>query len=114
MRGRILLFMLIICSTSIYTFDDERKGFIIGGGLGVGYLSNITSLGSLSETDSRIVFPVNLKIGYAPSNTLEIFYSSRISWWSDHNYLSWLGLGAVAFTLYFDNISRVFAGSGLI
>jgi len=106
MRGRILLFMLIICSTSIYTFDDERKGFIIGGGLGVGYLSNTTSLGSLSETDSRIVFPVNLKIGYAPSNTLEIFYSMKMPWWgqSDGTYL--LGLIGPAFTLYLDNTSE--------
>jgi len=106
----ILIAITILCSTSIYAFDGERKGFILGVGLGVGYLSNTTSWDNSydtgSITESRTVFQTYFKIGYAPSNTLEIFYSSRISWWSDHNYLSWLGLGAVAFTLYFDNISE--------
>ncbi len=105
----ILIAISILCSTSIYAFDGERKGFILGGGLGVSYLSNTTSwdfsYDTGSRTESRTVFQTYFKIGYAPSNTLEIFYSSRISWWSDHS-LFWLGLGAVAFTLYFDNISE--------
>ena len=105
----ILIAITILCSTSIYAFDGERKGFILGGGLGVGYLSNTTSwdfsYDTGSRTESRMVFQTYFKIGYAPSNTLEIFYRSRISWWSEHS-LFWLGLGAVAFTLYFDNISE--------
>ena len=105
----ILIAISILCSTSIYAFDGERKGFILGGGLGFGYLSNTTSWDNSydtgSITESRTVFQTYFKIGYAPSNTLEIFYSSRISWWSEHS-LFWLGLGAVAFTLYFDNISE--------
>jgi len=104
-QGSLIAFIVIsiLCSTSSYAFDDERKGFIIGGGLGIGYLSNTTSLGSLSETGSRIVFPINLKIGYAPSNTLEIFYVVKMEWWgwSGETYL--LGLGAAALTLYLDN-----------
>ena len=109
MRRGSSLAISILCSTSIYAFDGERKGFILGGGLGVGYLSNTTSWDNSydtgSITESRTVFQTYFKIGYAPSNTLEIFYSSRISWWSDRSLL-WLGLGAVAFTLYFDNISE--------
>jgi len=110
-QGRLLILIAIsiLCSSSIYAFDGERKGFILGIGLGVGYLSNTTSPGysydTDSETDSRMVTQTYFKIGYAPSNTLEIFYSSRISWWSERN-IFWLGLGAVAFTLYFDNISE--------
>ena len=46
------------------------------------------------------------KIGYAPSNTLEIFYISRISWWGKSDDLFLLGLGAAAFALYFDNTSE--------
>ena len=82
MRGRILhiyIVMLIMCSASIYAFDGEREGFILGVGLGIGYLSNTTSPGSSLDADSRIVFHSNFKIGYAPSNTLEIFYNQRIS-----------------------------------
>ena len=106
----ILIAITILCSTSLYAFDGERKGFILGGGLGVGYLSNTTSwdfsYDTDSRTDSKVVFQTNIKIGYAPSNILEIFYSGRISWWGQTHSLFLLGLGAVAFTLYFDNISE--------
>ena len=50
-------------------------------------------------------FQTNFKIGYAPSNTLEIFYCNKVSWWSDLS-LFLLGLGTAAFTLYFDNTSE--------
>ena len=86
-QGSLLIFIAIsiLCSTSIYAFDGERNGFIIGGGLGVGYLSNTTSPGFSLDNDSRIVFQTNFKIGYAPSNTLEIFYCSRILLWGQNN-----------------------------
>ena len=109
MRQRSLLFFIVIsifCSTSTYAFDDERKGFITGVGLGVGYLSNTTSLGSLSETDGRIVFPINFKIGYAPSNTLEIFYSMKMAWWGQSGETYLLGLIGAGVTLYLDNSSE--------
>ncbi len=102
----IYIAISILCSASIYAFDDERKGFILGGGLGVGYLSNTTSPGSLLDTDSRIVFHINFKIGYAPSNTLEIFYHQRISWWGQSGRTYLLGLIGAGFTLYFDNTSE--------
>jgi opacity protein-like surface antigen len=107
-QGSLLIFIIIsiLCSTSSYAFDDERKGFIFGGGLGIGYLSNTTSLGSLSETDSRIVVPMNLKIGYAPSNTLEIFYIVKMEWWGKSGETYSLGLLGAAFTLYLDNVSE--------
>ncbi|MCW8809848.1 MAG: porin family protein [Ignavibacteriaceae bacterium] len=101
----ICIAISILFSTSTYAFDGERKGFILGGGLGVGYLSNTTSPNFLSDTKSRLAFQTNFKIGYAPSNTLEIFYSNKVSWW-DRNGLYLLGLGAAAFTLYFDNTSE--------
>ena len=34
----IYIAISILCSTSTYAFDGERNGFILGGGLGVGYL----------------------------------------------------------------------------
>lgn len=114
----ILIAISILCSTSVYAFDGERKGFIIGGGLGVGYLLNTTSPGFSSDTDSRVVFHINFKIGYAPSNTLEIFYSSRVSWWGQSDRTFSVGLLAAAFTLYLDNTSEtgwfVSGGIGLV
>jgi len=97
--------------SSLYAFDGERKGFIIGGGAGFGYLpKSICLKGTVkpfcpfpSVIEYKGVFLTNFKIGYAPSNTLEIFYINKSSWWivSDITFLS--GLSAVAFTAYFDN-----------
>jgi len=101
----IYIAVSILCSISIYAFDGERKGFILGAGLGIGYLSNTTSPGFSLDTDSRVVFQANIKIGYAPSNTLEIFYNQRISWWGQSDRTFSVGLLAAAFTLYFDNTS---------
>jgi len=101
--------ILLLAYSNIYAFDGERKGFILGGGVGFGYLPKSICLKGTVEpfcpllNDYRGVFLTNFKIGYAPSNTLEIFYINKTSWWivSDITFL--LGLSAAAFTVYFDN-----------
>jgi len=35
--------ILLLAYSNLYSFDSERKGFILGGGIGTGYLSNSTS-----------------------------------------------------------------------
>lgn len=98
--------MIILSYSNLYSFDGERKGFILGGGIGAGYLSNSTSFNSNSNTDSRAVFLTNFKIGYAPSNTLEIYYLSKVSWWGESDITFTLGLSAVATTFYFDKTTE--------
>jgi opacity protein-like surface antigen len=93
---------LLIAFSNLYSFDGERNGFILGAGIGGGYLSNSTSYESCSKTDSRGVFFTNFKIGYAPNNTLEIYYVSRVSWWGETNMTYALGLSAIAATYYTD------------
>jgi len=68
--------VFILASTNVFAFDGKRKGFIIGGGIGGGFLSNKTSFGSSSNTESEGVF-LTLKIGYAPSNTLRNILGSQ-------------------------------------
>jgi len=88
---------------NLYSFDGERKGFILGGGIGAGYLSNSTSYNSFSHTDNRAVFLTNFKIGYAPSNTLEIYCLSKVAWREESNKPNILGLLAVAARVYLNN-----------
>jgi len=38
--------VFISACTNVFAFDGKRKGFIIGGGIGGGFLSNKTSFGS--------------------------------------------------------------------
>jgi len=116
-----LALVLLFAFANLYAFDGERKGFILGGGIGAGFLSNTTSFNSNSDTDSRAVFLTNFKIGYAPSNTLEIYYISKVSWWGQTNAITGssttftLGLSAIAATMYIDNTTETgwFISGGL-
>ena len=99
--------MLIIAYSNLYSFDGERNGFILGGGIGAGYQININWTSGITNTvNSRVVFLTNFKIGYAPSNTSEFFYVSKVSWWGESDIAYILGLSAVATTYYFDNITE--------
>jgi len=107
--------ILLLAFSSLYAFDGERKGFILGGGIGTGFLSNTNSFNSFSNTDSRAVFLTSFKIGYAPSNTLEIYFISKVSWWGESDRIIQLGLSAIAITVYFDNTTETgwFISGGL-
>lgn len=108
-----LAFILLLAFSNLYGFDGERKGFIFGGGIGVNFLS--ISDGN-SDSESITAFLTNFKIGYAPSNTLEIFWTSKLSLFSGSgDDLTMFGLGAVAATFYFDNTSETgwFASGGI-
>ncbi len=98
--------VFILASTNVFAFDGKRKGFIIGGGIGGGFLSNKTSFGSFSDTESQGVFLTKLKIGYAPSNTLEIYWIANSSWWRENDMTLFLGVSAIAVTKYLDNTSE--------
>ncbi len=107
--------ILLFAFSSLYAFDGERKGFILGGGIGAGFNSNTESFNAFSETHSRAVFITNFKIGYAPSNTLEIYYTSKVSWWGESDKIYSLGLSAIATTFYLDNTTETgwFISGGL-
>ncbi len=111
----IFIVVFMLTSNNVFAFDGERKGFILGGGIGAGYLSNTTSFNSFSDTDGRAVFLTNFKIGYAPSNTLEIYYISKVSWWGESDKTFILGLSAIAATIYIDNTTETgwFISGGL-
>lgn len=89
-------FILISVNTSVYGFDGNREGFILGIGIGPGYTSYRETI-----TSEHLVFPnefvsernrqnklgiaTDFKIGYAPSNFLAIYYTNKVSWFG-HKY----------------------------
>lgn len=105
-------------------FDGLRKGFILGGGLGLGSTSVDQSvqfsgieLGSGSE--SFLGVQTDFKIGYAPSENLAIYYFSDVAWFDMDNALGSsvtiasgvCGLGA---TYYVNQIAPTFCfGAGV-
>ena len=54
----------------------ERKGFIIGFGLGAGQVKTSASEGSFTVSVSQTAVTTDFKIGYAPSDQLLIYWSA--------------------------------------
>jgi hypothetical protein len=94
----VVCLSVFLLSSQLSAFDGQRKGFILGGGLGVGYLA------AHEYTLDRAWSPAaNFKIGYAPSSTLEISYtfvaSGVYAIYDDADYF--FGVNAIALTKYF-------------
>ncbi len=89
-RKRIYIYviLIIINTTSIaHAWDGERKGFILGVGLGTGFVSHTQNAnGYKSIDDSNIALSGNFKMGYAPNNCLMI-YTFGTSTFFKNNYI---------------------------
>nr|MBN2276278.1 hypothetical protein [candidate division Zixibacteria bacterium] len=69
-----------------FAFDKERKGFILGFGLGPGFTSYSETRVESGQDDvtqdgSKFSFLSNFKIGYAPSNQLMVYWLSNVAWY---------------------------------
>jgi hypothetical protein len=98
-------------------WDQQRKGFLLGFGVGPGFTSytqTVAVSGGLSggtisfESDRENTAGVatDFKIGYAPDNSWAIYYTSKVSWFGMENALGnnvtiANGLGAAAVCYWF-------------
>ena len=79
-----------IKNTKKTTFDGKREGFIIGFGIG-GHLTSFKQTlhldGDTYKSDPEIQMGIatNFKIGFSPKNNIEIYYVSKVSWFSIKN-----------------------------
>jgi hypothetical protein len=91
----VILFCLITMAgitTHVDAFDGQRKGFILGGGLGLGSTDfeqsiDVGPFSSVSGGESTFSFQTNFKIGYAPSEQMEIYYFSHQAFFGMENIL---------------------------
>ena len=92
----LTIILLVLTVSSAWAFDGQRKGFVIGGGLGFGPVAR-TSLGNLSEDESGIA--LNIAIGYA---------------WDEQNMIVYLRDGVI-FKLesYFTSVNIIQGFSGV-
>lgn len=101
MRKSLLCILIVIATLFLISnadaFNGKRKGFIIGGGLGPGFTTfkETIKIHSFFGSETEIVesqrenkfgLSTNLKIGYAPSNLLEIYFTVKDSWFSSEVY----------------------------
>jgi len=100
--------LLFASAVQVRAFDGQRKGFILGGGLGLG-MSTYSAEGSPRFTEFALM--TDFKIGYAPSEQVEVFYSSKVSWFEESGTIFSHGLGSVAVN-YFLNPEQPFYLSG--
>ena len=85
-RVSILVFVLCSSASSAVAWDGQRKGFTLGIGVGGGvtsYTQKVVTLKSDQETEFGV--QADFKIGYAPSNQVNIFYTCKESWFGMKN-----------------------------
>jgi hypothetical protein len=78
---------ILVLLGQVFGFDGQRKGFILGGGAGfsINFLKYNWALSgngidrSRESNWNRFGIAADLKIGYAFTNQLEIFYSNKVS-----------------------------------
>ncbi len=93
MKKKIGLLVVFICLlTSLMAFDGNREGFLLGFGGGISntnFSQEVEWMGDSIESDdeSEVGFATDFKIGYAPTNNLELYYSNKVAWFSIHNAL---------------------------
>jgi hypothetical protein len=102
--------ILFFLATNTHAFDNQRKGFLLGIGLGSGYTSFTQEVDMHyweyhesveSDRENKVGFATDFKIGYAPDNSWAIYYNSKVSWFGIENYFGddvtiANGLGTVA------------------
>ncbi len=73
----VFFLSFFVLSAHLPAFNGQKKGFILGGGIGAGYLS-------YKETSpefklNRFAGAGNFKIGYAPTDSFEIYFVGDLS-----------------------------------
>lgn len=103
----LVAFVLLFADLS--AFDGLRKGFILGGGVGGCYLTyeEPWPVGDVRKLD-KFSLATNFKIGYAPSNSLEIYLFSTVSWAALPYDSSIIAVGGIGLTKYLSKAGKGF------
>jgi len=118
MTAMVIVFVAIalLFPSVSQAFDGQRKGFILGGGVGVGgtkFKQESNVLGpyggsTIAESDweNKTAFVTNFKIGYAFDERWQLYWSQRGSWFEMRNVYSsdvtiMNGVGGAGVTYYF-------------
>ena len=98
-----ILFLALLYDT-VNAQEMGRKGVILGGGLGggVNHIDDFSNFRSdqLTSLTTNATLLTEFRIGYAPSNTLEIYYFGKGSWWRKDDVTILLGLTGLGVTKY--------------
>jgi hypothetical protein len=113
---RVLLASLVGVITlafvdSAQAFNGKRKGFILGGGLGLGLTTYTQSLDDgvieiTGDRENKLALNSDFRLGWAIDSLWEVYYFSKVSWFGFDNALGEnvtisSGVGGIAVRRYF-------------
>lgn len=112
----VFLAALAVLSADLTAFDGLRKGFILGGGVGGSYLTykEPWPVGDFRKLD-KFSLETNFRIGHAPSNSLEIYWFTTVSWSALPYGSSMITVGGIGLTKYLNREGKgffLFSGLG--
>lgn len=88
--GRTLLIAAVLIACTVTTaatgrdpFDDDRRGFVAGTAIGPGFTYLRARNGSVSRHATRGTLAVDFRVGYAPTERLQFYYTHRTSLFLD-------------------------------
>ena len=87
MKKIILLSVFVCIMSSLFGFDGNRKGFLLGFGAGLSQVSfyqeaEAGEQSMKSDTMDEIGFVTDFKIGYGLNNRFELYYSNKVAWFT--------------------------------
>ena len=107
----IIACLILGIAASASAFDGQRKGFILGGGLGFGlpsFTQTVEAMGEkeTSDRENKAALQTNFMIGLGATEQVLIYYSNRVSWFGIENVFGdnvtiMDGLGGVSVAYYF-------------
>ena len=79
----VLLLFMLICSQTVFAFDENRKGFILGLGAGL-HTTDIDFINSgvSVSSDSEAGLATSFKIGWGFTTQFSLYYVRNASWYS--------------------------------
>lgn len=104
MRKATIIFLLVtivilsLAASSAFCWNGQRKGFILGFGAGPGITSFDQDIAVLdaelgwidvkADRQTKPAIMTDFKIGYAPNNNWEVYYSGKVSWFKARDVFS--------------------------
>ncbi|MEZ5357374.1 MAG: outer membrane beta-barrel protein [Candidatus Zixiibacteriota bacterium] len=110
MKYSALVLVLIILVSSAAAFDGQRKGFVLGGGLGFSpVLYSKTDVFDYSETNAGV--GLNLFLGYAWDEQNMLLYEGNVAGYQSNGYNNStvvMGFDGISWYHYFDLPGQTF------
>ncbi len=109
---------LLALATSVSAFDGNRKGFVLGGGLGFGPSAKVTvSVGSISASDENSGLAIDFLIGYAwDEQNMIVFLRDGIIYSEEMSHSTTIsivqGFSGIGYFHYFGEVGKSFFITG--